>query len=467
MTNFILRNPDLVFVHLPKTGGTSVKSALGSQIAKRFFGHIPDRYAEWVRFSIIRDPKARFLSALRMFKYGTDVDGDHYAQARWPDLTVSDALDVLEDPWVGFDRSQRTLSWNLKHHLIPQTHPFNCLHDVSRLLRFERLEDDFERLCSELGIATALPALRASRGPRARDEIWTASDERRFNAIFAEDYKTLGYSLDGPAMSVSAVTPRRSDPGHVFGLWPAYFSDQSIAIDRAQTALPRPDIPLEPFVDTIIPGQPAATWAGRSKDLNAHFHKLQPEFGGASRLSHLLACVIVVIRRDPECAAAHSLFWRIMEEQFEAIQAELSLRWLVAVADTMSDYGRDDAERATALSASIFANACKLHESELAVFYPKRPWPPKARVAAGGPLFDGMLSYWTEKGDLIKNMFARSADAAERSPVAGKVLIEVTERLRTGPTVYRRFGRISGQPAAPLVPEDVKRRMQRMMKRRL
>ena len=116
------------------------------------------------------------------------------------------------------------------------------------------------------------------------------------------------------------------------------------------------------------------------------------------------------------------------------------------------------------MSASIYANTAKLHESELKLFYPKRPWPPRRRFSSGGALFDGMLTYWVEKGDMIDNMFARSAKVAASEPTAGKVLMEVIERLKLGPSVYRRFKRISGVKAAPLVDDKIKERLQRIMK---
>lgn len=65
---------------------------------------------------------------------------------------------------------------------------------------------------------------------------------------------------------------------------------------------------------------------------------------------------------------------------------------------------------------------------------------------------------------MIDNMFARSAKVAASEPTAGKVLMEVIERLKLGPSVYRRFKRISGAKAAPLVDDKIKERLQRIMK---
>lgn len=468
MTNFILKDPKAVFIHLPKTGGTSVRTAFGG-IEGRFFGHIPNKFIHLKSFAVIREPKARFLSAFRMFKFGNKLDGDYYSQPRWPDLTISKALDVIEDPWIGFDRSQRVLPWNLKHHIIPQTHPFNCLSYAKNLLRFETLEVDFLRICAEMGVSAELPKLRISLGEGAVEDSWCQADEVRFSKLFAGDYHELGYGDDIQPLDAKAQffgSTKHVDQT-VFGLWSVYFSDQKIFLESATDALPCENSNLEVFADEIIPGDPNGAWAGRSKDFIDHFHQLQPEFSGSSRLSHLLACTIVVLRRDPECERAIALFWRIMDEQFDVIRSEFSLRWLVAISDTVADFGRNSGECAIGMSASVYANAAKLHESELKLFYPNRPWPPQKRFSSGGKLFDGMLTYWVEKGDLIENMFLRSSRIANLEPVAGKVLAEVIERLKSGPTVYRRFNRISGKTPAPILEDEIKKKIQRIMKKNL
>ncbi|WP_417809581.1 sulfotransferase family 2 domain-containing protein [Thioclava sp.] len=468
MTNFIIKEPEIVFIHLPKTGGTSVRDALG-ELQGRYFGHIPEKFRGRLCLAVVREPRARFLSAFRMFKFGNKLENDYYAEPRWPDLTISQALDVLENPWVGFDRSHRSIPWNLKHHIIPQTHEFNCLRHADTVLRFETLEEDFTQFCAEQGIFAQLPRLRASRGGREDEEVWSAHDEDRFNRLFADDYRMLNYgpNITGEKKRPYVFAPISHQTDTVYDLWSTYFSDQKVIAEDATKALPDAACALEPFVDEIIPGDPSNAWAGRSKDLVAHFRKLQPEFSGASRLSHLLACTIVVLRRAPSCEKALELFWRIMDEQFETIRSELSLRWLVSVADTIADFGRSSGERAVGLSASVYANTAKLHESELKLFYPRRPWPPRKRFSSGGNLFDGMLTYWTEQGDMIENMFQRSYEVAVLEPTAGKVLGEVIERMKIGPTVYRRFKRISGEKATPIVDDKVKDRLQRIMKNNL
>jgi hypothetical protein len=471
MTNFVLKNSNVVFVHLPKTGGTSVRKALGGGVERRFFGHIPNKFRHLNSLAVIREPKARFLSAFRMFKFGNKLDGDYYAEPRWPDLTITKALDVLEDPWVGFDRSQRNLAWNLKHHLLPQTHPFSCLNLAKTILRFERLDTDFSSFCLDLGWSAELPKLRSSFGQQLPEERWTYANADRFHKLYQEDYLQLGYTPEAAPQNNSHHSYKFDNQNltdqTVYDLWSVYFSDQKVLGNNAADSLPLDDCALEPFADEIIPGDQSTTWAGRSKDLIEHFHRLQPEFSGASRLSHLLACTIVVLRRDSECLQAKKLFWRILDEQFDVIRSEISLRWLVSISDTIADFGRTSGECAIGLSASVYVNSAKLHESELRVFYPKRPWPPKKRMSSGGELFDGLITFWTEKGDLIENMYARSLRIAALEPTAGKVLTEVIDRLKKGPTVYRRFSRIAGEAAAPLVEDEVRKRIRRIMSKNL
>lgn len=458
MTNFLLMKKSLLFIHLPKTGGTSVRKALGTDDG-RYFGHVPTELTTIESFAVVRDPKSRFLSAYRMFKFGNKLDDDHYSEPRWPDLTISDALDVLEDPWVGYDRSRRQLSWNLKHHLLPQTHPFNCLAFAKRILRFETLNADFKNLSSDLDLTTELPLLRSSVRKNDDDE-WDTETSNRFMRIFEADYRMLGYipeDIDQPSVNgfqISLGPPPLE--ANVYSSWSAYFSNKRVFYTNAGDALPRENCQLELFVDEVIPGTaPTKTWAGRSKNLIDHFHKLQPEFSGASRLSHLLACTIVVLRRDAECNLARTLFWRILDEQFEAIRSELSLRWLVAIADTVADFGRNSGECAIGLTASVYANSAKLYETELEVFHPKRPWPPAARLRPGGKLFDGMISFWVERGDLMKNMYSRTSKVSLLEPSAGQVLSEVVERLIRGQTVYRRFSKLSGMPSKPLLDKGI------------
>lgn len=67
-------NKDILFIHIPKTGGTSVKHLIKDNIPRKFpFGHDPlfsfkqDEVKDKFKFSIIRNPYTRTYSYYRHF----------------------------------------------------------------------------------------------------------------------------------------------------------------------------------------------------------------------------------------------------------------------------------------------------------------------------------------------------------------------------------------------------------------
>lgn len=67
---------------------------------------------------------------------------------------------------------------------------------VNRVGRFERLAEDFEAICKEIGVAASLPHLNAST--RARDWRSYYTDETRalVGELFRADIDAFGYSWD-------------------------------------------------------------------------------------------------------------------------------------------------------------------------------------------------------------------------------------------------------------------------------
>lgn len=265
-----------------------------------------------------------------------------------------------------------------------------------------------------------------------------------------------------PAASVRAapvVAPE--DAGTLRALWPGLFAKGEIP---AAEALPAPDVDLGPLLTMPIPGTPGPTWAGRHRALPRHFRALEPEFQGRPRITHLVACLIVALRRDPAPGPAWTLFHRIAAEHGEAVAEAMNLRWLTSVCDTFCDLGTP-VERATALTGSMTANLVKLVETELWLFYPPRPWPPKARLAHGGPLFDGVISYWVTKGDMLSNLLGRAADVLEDRNPASPFVGEVMVRLTRHDTVIRRLISINDGRDIPLAPEELRRAARQAMRK--
>ncbi|MBV1865637.1 MAG: sulfotransferase family protein [Rhodobacteraceae bacterium] len=464
MTCMLLEKPDAVFIHIPKCAGTSIRALWDYRIKGRAFGHVPKDWRDKPAFAVIREPRSRFLSAVRMFKFGNSDHESYYQRPVWPELTIEIALKVLQDDKIPFDRAQRNLEGNFKHHIIAQTHPYNCLDQADFILRQENLTQDFDKLRQRFGFTGTLPHVRKAEAV-SNKLLPTEAETRQIKAAFHEDYAQLGYNPDshetGPVALPPASTPT------FWSLWPFFFSDQRAAIKRAGIVLPEEDVDLIPFAERKITGQSGGTWPGRERDLNKHFHRLLPEFIGRSWLSFLLACCIVTIRRTQGNGPGIVLFHRIITEHYHQICPDLNTRWLVSVCDTLVDHGTNPTQRAIGLSGSLLANTVKLSETERRLFYPKRPWPPKAHAnKLNNPMFDGVIAFWLGKGDMIRNLFDRIGTISEDDPVAGSFVAEIMMRMMQHDTVFRRISEISNNSKAlPLVDERVRKKLERIAQR--
>lgn len=218
----------------------------------------------------------------------------------------------------------------------------------------------------------------------------------------------------------------------------------------------------------LLPGPQAKGWPGRERDLAAHLDRLRPEFGQRSAAAHLLASVIVVLRRDPGDTHAQALFTRLTTELGDRLAPEISLRWLISVCDTVADLPASAlAERALAMMGAGLANLVKLAETERRIYYPPRPWPPVGRFDIGHEMFDGLKAYWPERGDMVSNLLDRLAGVlddpeAARLPVTPFV-VEILLRLTSAETVIGRFEALRGQARLPQVSDDLRRRLASLM----
>ncbi|WP_052223023.1 sulfotransferase family 2 domain-containing protein [Novosphingobium malaysiense] len=173
-----------IFIHIPKAAGTSVSIALfGHQV-----GHATalDRYAQdfaatrdYFKFTFVRDPLARALSAFKFMQGGGMTPRDEAYSKRLEGLT--------------FEEFARRLSeFQDIEHFRPQ-HTFIC-HPYRRLLvdyvgRIETMAESFAYVAKKMGYEGQLPHMNSgSEKPSVDDE--TSQFIRDF---YAKDYVLFGY----------------------------------------------------------------------------------------------------------------------------------------------------------------------------------------------------------------------------------------------------------------------------------
>lgn len=177
--------PSLVYVEVPKAGCTSVKMMLAPlkgggpepwEDIHQWFGytHADDhhhlrewlrgRWADWFRFTVVRDPITRFES----YFHGRQVGGNinDFALNRLRD--VDDIHAARQTDLLGYDLS--------------------CYDFVGRLEEPELIEATVSEV---LGMELTLPWLNRSRRPKG--SALTPKARRSVRAYYRADFELLGY----------------------------------------------------------------------------------------------------------------------------------------------------------------------------------------------------------------------------------------------------------------------------------
>ncbi len=181
---------DLVFVHINKTGGSSIERALGLPFQhktalelRRELGE--RRWASRFTFTFVRNPWDKVASHYH-FRVKTNQTG--LAERPLP-FTA----------WVRLAYGEQ----DPRYHDQPKMFmPQVCwISDESGLVivdfvgRFERLSDDFDAICRRLGRTSTLPHLKRSTNDDYRRE-YSAEAAEIVAVRFAEDIRLFGYTFD-------------------------------------------------------------------------------------------------------------------------------------------------------------------------------------------------------------------------------------------------------------------------------
>jgi hypothetical protein len=193
MSNFLLRDPDCVLIHIPKTAGTSIrKGAWQGRYEGPVHGHLPPHWQDYFRFAFVRHPLDRFISVWKMFTEGTHNEPGWSMPADARPLSLDAFAQIVFDDSILFDERRRSFEEKIRHHAMPQTHPFYCLQQAEFIGRYEQLSTDFAQVSQRVGLTTPLPHMhRTQHGDWS--EYLSGSLLEHCRTFYREDLQELGY----------------------------------------------------------------------------------------------------------------------------------------------------------------------------------------------------------------------------------------------------------------------------------
>jgi hypothetical protein len=177
----------VLFIHVPKTGGTSVARALygTAGIGHRTIREVRDELGRepadaLFSFAVVRDPVDRLASAFRYLKAGGSNALDAAFGARV--LGELPTLEALILDWLTPRASRAQV------HFRPQA-DFVCdggAVAVDRVVRYGRLGEGYARVRAETGVGGPLPHVNA--GPPGPPPRLSAAARARVREVYAADY---------------------------------------------------------------------------------------------------------------------------------------------------------------------------------------------------------------------------------------------------------------------------------------
>lgn len=191
----IFNNIGCLFVHVPKTAGTSIEKCLqdvndktqvvgGHSTCDALVKHKPKEFSNLFTFTIVRNPWDRLVSAyLYMLKMGTS---DILGNGEIKKYTTFDAF-------VTEYCDEKSINENM--HLKPQ-YLFVCVDGelaVDYWGKYEELNKAWNVICKKIKKNIALPWLNKSNETREYKSYYNHRTQEKVRKLYARDIELFGY----------------------------------------------------------------------------------------------------------------------------------------------------------------------------------------------------------------------------------------------------------------------------------
>ena len=170
-----------IFLHIPRTGGTSIRKALGEidkpqeEKAHKILSYYkevnPKAYANYFKFAVVRNPFDKVLSSFifRKKNFASFEDWLNWVVA----IELKNKINVIGT----------------------QTHWTGDPPELDYLIRFEELAEGWRNVTKLLGIKKKLPHVNKSGKEQGYRDYYTGWTKHIVAAKFAPDFKYFNYTF--------------------------------------------------------------------------------------------------------------------------------------------------------------------------------------------------------------------------------------------------------------------------------
>lgn len=185
-----------VFIHIPRTGGTSFQSIFMDNIFREHYSYQIYSYADSIKFNrffkfaFVRNPYDRLISTFSYLSQGGNQRGDLYFQ------------DLIASKYLTLERFVLKFLDNEKINEIALLKPqYLYIHDAKRncmidfIGRYERIQEDSEYILNKLKINKKLPHKNKSRkDTKLNEQLKNSEVKKKICELYNSDFELFNYS---------------------------------------------------------------------------------------------------------------------------------------------------------------------------------------------------------------------------------------------------------------------------------
>jgi hypothetical protein len=181
----------------------------------------------------------------------------------------------------------------------------------------------------------------------------------------------------------------------------------------------------------IIPGNPGEIVSkhGVIRDLKENIKDAKRAFIDKPRVCHEIVKSIIHLRRGIEVEYHTERFYSLLDKYQDVLISEFDTRWLISLCDTIVDTG-NDIDSSSAMTVVLIVNGLNIQAILLEIAGANQPSRDQVRNTSGRKTWDGMLSAFPTKGDMVFNMMTRAEKNISRSALVLPIWQEIKNRFR-------------------------------------